>query len=44
MRYKARLVVKGYSEKHGVDYDEVFALVVRIESIRVLIAIAAQHS
>ena len=44
VRYKARLVVKGYSQKHGIDYDEVFALVVLIESIRVLIAIAAQHS
>ena len=44
VRYKARLVVKGYSQKHGIDYDEVFALVVRIESIRVLIAIAAQYS
>ena len=44
VRYKARLVVKVYSQKHGIDYDEVFAPVVRIESICVLIAITAQHS
>lgn len=35
-------MVKGYSQKRGVDFDEVFAPVVRFESIRVLIAIAAQ--
>ena len=43
LRYKARLVVKGYSQRHGIDFDEVFARVVRFESIRVLIAIAAQE-
>ena len=41
IRYKARLVVKGYSQKKGVDYEEVFAPVVRFESIRALIALAA---
>ena len=43
LRYKARLVVKGYSQRHGIDFDEVFAPVVRFESIRVLIAMAAQE-
>ena len=35
--------MKGYSQRQGIDFDEVFAPVVRFESIRVLIAIAAQE-
>ena len=42
-RYKARLVVKGYKQKKGIDYDEVFAQVTRMETIRLLISLAAQH-
>jgi len=41
-RYKARLVVKGYKQKEGIDYDEVFAPVVRMEIIRLHISQAAQ--
>ena len=43
LRHKARLVVKGYSQPQGIDFDEVFAPVVRFKSIRVLISIAAQE-
>ena len=32
-RYKARLVVKDYSQWQGIDYDEVFAPVARLETI-----------
>jgi hypothetical protein len=41
VKYKARLVVKGYAQWQGVDYDEVFAPVVRLDSVRLLIALAA---
>ena len=41
-RYKARLVAKGYRKKRGINYDEVFSLVERIESIRIIIALATQ--
>ena len=41
-RHKARLVAKDYSQKKGKDYDEVFSPMARAESIRILIALAAQ--
>ena len=40
-RNKARLVVQGYNQEEGNDYEETFALVARIEAIRILIGFAA---
>jgi hypothetical protein len=41
VKYKVRLVVKGYAQRRGIDYDEVFAPVARLDTIRLLIALAA---
>ena len=42
-RYKARLVVKGYKQKPGIDYFEVFAPVARMDTIRMILALTAQN-
>jgi hypothetical protein len=40
VRNKARLVAQGYTQIEGVDFDETYAPVARLESIRILIPIA----
>ncbi|KAJ9542309.1 hypothetical protein OSB04_028815 [Centaurea solstitialis] len=42
-RYKARLVAKGFAQRKGIEYDDIFAPVVRHISIRVLLSIVAIH-
>ncbi|XP_068338928.1 uncharacterized protein [Pyrus communis] len=44
LKNKARLIAKGYTQKPGLDYNETYAPVARLDTIRTLIALAAQKS
>jgi hypothetical protein len=44
VRNKARLVAQGYTQVEGLDYDETYAPVVRLEAIRILLAYACAHN
>jgi hypothetical protein len=43
VKHKARLVAKGYVQHPGVDFEEVFAPVATLESVRLIVALAAHH-
>ena len=42
-RNKARLVAQGYNQQEGIDYDETYAHVARLEAIRILLAYASHN-
>ena len=42
-RFKARLVVKGFEQKKGIDFDEIFSLVVKMTSICTVLSIVANE-
>jgi hypothetical protein len=44
VRNKARLVAQGYTQVEGLDYDETYAPVTRLEAIRILLAYACAHN
>lgn len=44
VKTKAQLVAKGYAQRQGVDFEEVFVLVAQLETLRLLIAMEAHDS
>ena len=40
-RYKARLVVKGFAQKKGIDFDEIFSPIVKMTAIKTILSIVA---
>lgn len=42
-KYKARIVAKGYVQRQGIDFEEIFAPVTRLETVRMLLALAAKN-
>lgn len=42
--FKAKLIEKGYSQEYGIDYEEIFALVSRMDTVKMILALGAQNN
>jgi len=42
-RYKTRLVAKGFEQREGYDYEEIFSPIARMQIVRLIIALATQR-
>ena len=42
-KYTTRLVAKGFLQKHGLDYNEIFAPITRLETVRLIVAAASNR-
>ena len=43
-KFKARLVAKGYSQQEGIDFEETYASVTKLNTIILLVALATKHN
>jgi hypothetical protein len=43
IKHKARLVARGFLQREGINFDDAFAPMARMESVRLLLALAAQE-
>lgn len=44
IRYKARLVARGFAQKYGINFEETFAPKIRLDALRIILAIAAREN
>ena len=44
IKHKARLIAKGYAQEPGIDFDEIFMPVTRLETIRLLLALSSKNN
>lgn len=43
LRFKARLVTEGFAQKHAIDYNEIFSLLVKSTMIRIMLSLVAHY-